>query len=172
MYFLYVYSWVIPSTSLNESHDIPTDIAKDIPNQQLVDVTEIKGFEIEDEHEDQVIGKVSQPEKPVVTKDKLIPDESATKTNKPASSSSKPAGKPDKPVVTTDGKTPLLGGSNKSSSLQRSDRVEEGKDIKQKDLNVEKNESTKEGESSDQSNFSRYLLRASLHVTFVTKYIF
>lgn len=139
--FFFTSSWVIPSTSLNESHDIPNDIAKDITSQQLVDVTEIKGFEIDDELEDQVIGHVSQPEKPVVTKDKLGPDEPATKTNKPASSNSKPAGKPDKPVVTIDGK------SNKISSLQRSERVEESKEIK------DKSETTKEGESSERGNF-------------------
>ena len=166
---------MIPSTSLNESHDIPSDIAKGLTSQQLVDVSEVKGFEIEEEElEDRVIGKVSQPEKPVVTKEKLVPseDKPVTKTHKPekpvvakeklvpsenepatntiktASSSDKPAGKRDKPVVTIDGKASLLGRSNKGSSLQRSDRVEESKNMKLEESNVDKNETTKEGKSS------------------------
>ena len=163
---------MIPSTSLNESHDIPSDIAKGLTSQQLVDVSEVKGFEIEEEElEDRVIGNVSQPEKPVVTKEKLLPSENkpvtkthkpekpvvakaklvpsenepATNTIKPASSSDKPVGKP---VVTIDGKASLAGRSNKGTLLQRSDRVEESKDMKVEESNVDKNETTKEGKSS------------------------
>ena len=164
---------MIPSTSLNESHDIPSDIAKGLTSQQLVDVSEVKGFEIEEEElEDRVIGNVSQPEKPVVTKEKLVPseDKPVTKTHKPekpvvakeklvpsenepatntiktaSSSHDKPVGKP---VVTIDGKASLTGRSNKDSLLQRSDRVEESKDMKLEESNVDKNKTTKEGKSS------------------------
>ena len=122
-----LFSWVIPSTSLNESHEIPVDLAKDLTGEQLVDVTEIKGFEINEELDDEFIPNFPAPgksnvlkEKPPSTKPKTSSDEHAVKNDKFSS-------KPDKTVATT----APAGRSNKPSLLQRSERVEESKDTKE-----------------------------------------
>ncbi|CAB4008660.1 phosphatase 1 regulatory subunit 12A-like [Paramuricea clavata] len=148
-------SWVIPSTSLNESHNLPTEVMVD----QLVDVTDIKGFEINDELDDQIIENVSLPEKLVLTKDKPATQNPATtrdKPHKPAMTSNKPVMtntkhviKPDKPVTTTDGRNHVTSRSNKSAFLQRSEKVDETREMKQEESDVHKDGNTNESPADE-----------------------
>jgi hypothetical protein len=140
---------VIPSTSLNESHNIPTEEANELTDQQHVDVTEIKGFEINNGLEDQIIANVS------LTKNKPAQNSTTTR-DKPASKLHKSAVQFDKPVtITTDGRNHATGRSNKSALLQRSERVEETKEIsKQEEPNVHKDETIiNESKSRALTNF-------------------
>ena len=160
---------MIPSTSLNESHNLPTEVMVD----QLVDVTDIKGFEINDELDDQIIGNVSLPEKLVLTKDKPAtqnpattrdkPHKPAMTSNKPVMTNTKPAIKPDKPVTTTDGRNHVTGRSNKSAFLQRSERVDEIKEMKQEESDVHKDGITNESKSCVLLKQSLCLLKSRLH---------
>ena len=146
---------MIPSTSLNESHNIPTEEANELTDQQHVDVTEIKGFEINNGLEDQIIANVSLPEKSVLTKNKPAQNSTTTR-DKPASKLHKSAVQFDKPVtITTDGRNHATGRSNKSALLQRSERVEETKEIsKQEEPNVHKDETIiNESKSRALTNF-------------------
>jgi hypothetical protein len=137
---------------------------------QLVDVTDIKGFEINDELDDQIIGNVSLPEKFVLTKDKPAtqnpattrdkPHKPAMTSNKPVMTNTKPAIKPD---TTTDGRNHVTGRSNKSAFLQRSERVDEIKEMKQEESDVHKDGITNESKSCVLLKQSLCLLKSRLH---------
>ena len=146
---------MIPSTSLNESHNIPTDAGSELVRQQHVDVMEIKGFEISSELEDQMLTNISVAENKTTQKDgknnpdlnskKLVQKNNPTTTKtKPALTNNKPLViKSDKTVPATDGRKSFTSKNNKNALLQRSERVDEAQEInKQEETNVHNDKST------------------------------
>lgn len=138
-YNSFVSSWVIPSTSLNESYDFPTH--SHVP--QLVDVTEIEGFEINDDvvYTSQNIDVPDKPadqkhntEKPAVMTMAVIKDTSVAATDKSRATTGNPTTTIGEPAATsynntTSRKNIATRRSNKNALLQRSDRVEDTKGL-------------------------------------------
>ncbi|XP_028400374.1 protein phosphatase 1 regulatory subunit 12A-like [Dendronephthya gigantea] len=143
-------SWVIPSTSLNESQDIPTNLT----GEQLVDVTEVKGFEINQEDPDEQF----VPEKLVTTNifttqnTEKVDSSTTIKPSVPGNDSMNLDISQDNLQPGPMKRFPLTGRSNKNTVLQRSERIEE---IKEEDLIIpRKNDEPMQenGESSSEQN--------------------
>lgn len=129
----FISSWVIPSTSLNESQDIPTDLT----GKQLVDVTEIKGFEINQEDPDeQFVPRKHVPANVLTTQktEKVI----SSPTMKPSLSGSDEVNfdiQHDDVRTVLIKKFPMAGRRHKNTLLQRSNRIEDMKeDINEQDV--------------------------------------